>query len=97
MLIVLFVLMIVDYLLTYFGMRSGFITEGNILMQWLMNMPISYGILVKIALSVILLIPLIIAGKRAKKLQIIALYISFTAYVYVFAMHGVWIYTVLSM
>jgi hypothetical protein len=96
MLIVLFILMIGDYLLTKWGISIGFITEGNGLMSWLMNLPITYGLLVKLALSIILLIPLVIAGKSAKKLQKAALYISFAAYSIVFALHGYWIYIYLT-
>ena len=92
MLIILFTVMMIDYFLTYWGMNLGFIREGNPLMQWLMDMPLYYGVFVKAALCTILLIPLVIAGKSAKKMQKVALYISFTAYSVIFAMHGYWMY-----
>jgi hypothetical protein len=95
MLILLFVLMLGDYLLTYFGMRAGFIMEGNGLMRWLMDLPLWDGLFVKIGISLLLLVPFVWARTQRKRIYNYALYIIFAAYGIIYIMHGYWIYTCL--
>ena len=92
MYILLFIMMMTDYFLTYWGMAMGYIREGNVLMQWLMDMPLLWGIFVKVFMSAILVFPLIIFRKKAQITVRVAYILSFMAYAYVFSMHGYWIY-----
>jgi hypothetical protein len=97
MIVVLFFLMIGDYLLTYWGIHLGIIQEGNGLMTWLMNLPIEYGIMAKIVISGLLLFPIILAKNRRKKIYKYALGIAYCAYFVIFAMHGYWIYLFMTL
>ena len=92
MYIVLFIVMMIDYFLTYWGLNLGFIREGNPLMQWLMDMPLYYGVFVKLAICSALVFPLFIFRNKARKVSRAGLIVAFAAYAYVFSMHGYWIY-----
>lgn len=91
MIIFLFLLMMLDYALTMYGIGTGFIEEGNGLMCWLVNMPWQYGVVVKTAMSVLLLTPLYIAKKKEVSLYRTALIIVLLAYAWVFSLHIYWI------
>jgi len=91
MIIFLFILMMLDYALTMYGISTGLIEEGNGLMCWLVNMPWQYGVVVKTAMSVLLLTPLYIAKKKEVPLYRTALIIVLIAYACVFTMHIYWI------
>ena len=91
MIIFLFILMMLDYALTMIGIDIGIIVEGNGLMCWLVSMPWQYGVVVKTAMSVLLLTPLYIAKKKQVPLYRTALIIVLIAYACVFTMHIYWI------
>jgi hypothetical protein len=91
MIVFLFILMMLDYALTMIGIGTGFIEEGNGLMCWLVNMPWYYGVVVKAAMSVLLLTPLYIAKQKQVPLYRTALIIVLIAYACVFTMHIYWI------
>jgi hypothetical protein len=91
MIILLFILMMADYLLTYWGIHIGFVSEGNGLMRWLMELPFVYGFLAKIIMSGLLLFPVLLARNHRKKIYKYALYIIFAAYGITFALHGYWV------
>jgi len=84
--------MIVDYALTKWGMSIGVVTEGNVLMQWLMNLPFIYGITVKAVISIVLITPLYLAKKLGRRIYTGAMCVAFCAYTVVMFMHLFWIY-----
>jgi riboflavin transporter FmnP len=88
----LFCLMILDYVLTKYGMSVDFIREGNPLMQWLMNLPFVIGLTIKVIVSAVLLIPFCIAKKKSKRMYKYAMFLVLGAYCIVYFLHMYWIY-----
>jgi len=84
--------MIVDYVLTKFGMSVGFIREGNVLMQWLMDLPLVIGLIIKVIISVVLLIPIVLVKAKSKTMYKYATLIILGAYCIVYILHTYWIY-----
>ena len=96
MILVLSGLMMGDYLLTYWGMSMGYVTEGNGIMRWLMQLPLVDGLVVKTFISAVLLVPIALAGRTNRKLQRVACYIVLGAYTILYVWHGCWIYLCLT-
>jgi hypothetical protein len=95
MLIIIYLIMLADYALTKIGMQIGMVTEGNGLMQWLVNLPIGYGIVIRALMCFMLLIPIHLVKRNNKRLYIAAVSIALTANIIVLAMHCVWIAMIL--
>lgn len=56
-LFILFNLMLLDYILTYYGMYSlGILEETNYLMLWLMKLPFSKGLIIRTLHSIFLIL-----------------------------------------
>lgn len=89
--VILFSLMILDFILTSIGISLGVIIEGNFLMGWLMALPFAAGLLVKTGMSIILLTPIYYAKLKNKRIYKVALWTAFIAYGIIMVMHALWI------
>ena len=52
--IVLFCIMMIDYILTYIGLDKGVIAEGNKFMVWLFNLDFKEGFIIRIILTTVI-------------------------------------------
>ena len=94
-LVIIFCLMIIDYLLTKVGIFLGLIIEGNALMVWLMSLPFVIGFLVRVLMAVGLLAPIYLVYGVNRNLYKIAVLIAMLANLFAMLMHMLWIgYTV---
>jgi hypothetical protein len=88
-LLLLAIMLIADYLFTFIGIKINFITEANPLMKWAFKLPLTQGLLYRIAIALCLTSMLWFARKKKyfKKLMI-----GITgAYSIVFVLHLFWI------
>jgi ABC-type sugar transport system permease subunit len=92
MIVFLFIMMLLDYCLTKYGIYLGFVTEGNFLMKWLMVMPFCLGLPIKIIISTMLCIPLELSRKHGDRIYKYAMVIAYIVYTFVFACHLYWIF-----
>lgn len=53
--LILFILFMTDFILTYLGISSGIITEGNALMVWLFKLPFVAGLIIRLLMSLIII------------------------------------------
>ena len=92
----IYLIMLLDYVLTKIALNIGICYEANILMTWLVNMPVFPGILIKAAMGIVLLIPFYIIRKKNSRFYRGSVIIVLGLYLFVYVMHGIWIYTILS-
>lgn len=56
--LLLFITIMLDYILTYMGIRIyGVVEEANVLMQWLFELPLAIGLGVRALLAMLVLAP----------------------------------------
>lgn len=92
--LVLFILFMSDFILTYFGISLGIITEGNALLIWLFQVPFIVGLIIRFLMFLGLIYMPIKFIKKGKIRPLIskAFYgIAFTANIGVLCMHLYWI------
>ena len=86
------VLLMADYLLTYIGIKIGFVYEANLLLRWLFDLDLFYGILIRL-ISIIFVIMLFrLFEKRKNKDAIVFLSIFYSMQFIIMAIHSNWIY-----
>jgi len=89
--LVIFVLMLLDYIFTKAGMQGQFITEGNGIMNWLMLLPFEVGFPVRIIMSILFCIPIYIAYEKRLKIYKVACSVVIPYLSIVMSMHFYWI------
>lgn len=94
--LLLFVLMLIDFLLTYIGVSIGVIKEGNPLIAWSFNLPYWQSIGVRLISVLLVFIPLLILYRMNpnvyKKVLILAYIVNFI----IIIIHLYWIITKLG-
>ncbi len=86
-------MMMLDYALTYSGIKVGAIIEANPLMQWLFTLPLVYGLIVRAGMILVICALLWLARSRgyyARLLRCIAAGYSLV-FVY-YALQILWAY-----
>lgn len=86
-------MLMTDYGLTYAGIANGAITEANPLMAWLFELPLSQGLPIRGAMSIMALLPFFILMKRDKAAYGRAILIASALYVPVILLHLQWLIT----
>lgn len=89
--IVFMSMFLLDYALTFAGIRLNVISEANPIMIWLFNLNFGYGILVRIAMCIVLLVPFYLLMKKERKVYNKVIKWVCTGYGLVFILHFRWI------
>jgi hypothetical protein len=87
----LFILMLLDYILTYTGIFTGIITEANPFMVWLFSYPFSRGIVFRVLTIILVLIPFYILKHKGYKYYTKFINTVCIIYALVFIFHLNWI------
>jgi hypothetical protein len=87
----LFILIVVDYLVTYIGITMGVITEANPLMRWLFNLHLWPGIAVRAALALSAVGLLSYARKRDARLYRSGVAVAYAVQAAVMGLHLYWV------
>jgi len=89
--VILFLMMILDHILTYIGISLDIISEGNKLICWLFDLPFLYSLIVRAFLCGLTLTPFIFYAKFYKdKCRRILIFLN-TFYSLIFVLHLRWI------
>jgi len=87
---VIYLFLIFDYLLTYIGIRLDIIEEANIFMVWLFDKPLLQGLLIRMILSGVVILPFYYVKKHCKYYKkVFGLIIM--VYILVMVLHIRWI------
>jgi hypothetical protein len=62
--LILSILMIIDFGLTYYAVSADFATEANALMAWLFNLPFGWSLLARLVMMAAILIPFWLIFRR---------------------------------
>jgi hypothetical protein len=84
-------MLILDYVLTYIGIRIGIIEEANPIMKWLFELSFMDGIIIRIAISILLLIPYYFIKKTRIKIYNKLIIIVCVGYSLIFLLHLSWV------
>jgi len=87
----LFILIIVDYLMTYVGIAMGIITEANPLMVWLFQLHLWPGLLIRLAFALVAVGLLVYAKRQDAKLYRSGVIVAYTVQVLVMGLHLYWV------
>lgn len=88
----IFILLMMDYILTYISLTLGICFEANILMRWLMELPLWEGLILRTIMSVLVLIPFYVCKKKNIKLYNKACIIALSIEVIPFLAHLYWVF-----
>lgn len=93
--LVIFTLMLLDYVFTKVGIQGQIITEGNPIMNWLMLLPFEVGFPVRIIMSILFCVPIYIAYEKGLKIYKIACLVVLPYLSVVMSLHIYWVCLVL--
>jgi len=91
MIVTIIILCMLDYVLTYKGIKLNFIFEGNPLMVKLFELSFIKGFLIKLLLIVGMLTPLYYCKHYDLLFYKIGTMILIIAYIYIMVLHTIWI------
>lgn len=86
----IFILLIVDYILTYIGIKVGLVEEANILMIWLFELPLLKGLLIRCIMSLFIIMPFFYLEKHCKYYKKV-LVVVISGYIFIMFLHLRWI------
>lgn len=87
---ILFMLLMIDYVLSYIGIRINIIEDANPLMVWLFYLPFGQGIIIRAIMSGLVLTPFLWLKTRCSYYNQLLSFIYFI-YSFVMALHMRWI------
>lgn len=88
---IIFTLFVADYICTYIGIHLHFIIEANPLMSWLFTYGFVQGLIIRIVMVVILLIPFCICKNKNITFYRKAIVVVLIFYMPVMVLHLSWI------
>ena len=92
--LILFILFMGDYILTYIGISLGAVQEVNIFLIWLVNLPLAIGIIARLLMfAIIICVPIYFIKKNKIRPLLSKIFygVAFTANIGVLFLHLYWI------
>ena len=86
------ILLMADYLFTYVGIKIGFVYEANLLLRWLFELDLFYGILIRLVSILFVILLFRLFENRKNKDANVFLGIFYSIQFVIMALHSNWIY-----
>ena len=93
---IIFLLIIVDYIFTYIGIQKLIITEANPLMGWLFTCNFEQGLIIRVVMAVILLVPFYMCKKHNIMFYKKSVLCVIIIYIPVMILHARWVFYLLT-